>query len=481
MYLAKMQWGQGFVTNNLPSEFKNINIGNSSSIVNYPYLSIGLQGTPEYYSFALKNSNSQGLSIEQINLLLSFDYLLGQTTFQLYFIKLFTHEYRFLQRMFNLTSVELNAMSDYLRYMIDQYFFNGLMKTKTVNEILWADNEPLLYTQLTLNPLLGGDPATNLNQTSIAQNMTQDNFDNMPDSFRDGMDSGETDVNNVRTYRLYGGQPYINLPTLTYFGEGPNGSNISYANMNPWAAEIPMDGTDAWAFRPYISKSDDIKFFFDVAGIVFDALYVKEVTIREFDCLRYSINPNILQNASQNPANVVFYQFGPYGIVNQTTVFSAPLFGSKPYFLDADPMLNQLVNYSDPTLAVPSLYESAFDSEIYSGTVLHALEQIQYNFEVKPDNLYPKLGMQSLNKYGYTTFMPMFFLQRSETLSQSIVDKYFGMIHTVLTVILVAQIVGYVLFGIFFILLVVYIWKKHRKQKINGLSEKGQSLIIGKN
>ena len=110
-----------------------------------------------------------------------------------------------------------------------------------------------------------------------------------------------------------------------------------------------------------------------------------------------------------------------------------------------------------------------------------ALEQIQYNFEVKPDNLYPKLGMQSLNKYGYTTFMPMFFLQRSETLSQSIVDKYFGMIHTVLTVILVAQIVGYVLFGIFFILLVVYIWKKHRKQKINGLSEKGQSLIIGKN
>ena len=144
-------------------------------------------------------------------------------------------------------------------------------------------------------------------------------------------------------------------------------------------------------------------------------------------------------------------------------------------------MLNRLVNYTEKSLAVPSNYESVFDIEKFTGTVLHAMEQIQYNTELKPDNLYPNLGLESLKKYGYRTYMPMFFLQRSETLTQHIVNELFGMIHTILTVILVAQIVGYVLAGILFIIVCVYIWKRHRKLKVeyNAESERGQSLMIG--
>lgn len=475
MFLAKMQWGQGYVTKNLPSVFKQLNIGNSNSITNYPYLSMNLTGTPEYYAYAVEHQGIE-LTTSQINFLLSFEGLLGQTVFQLYFIYEYRGNYTGLIEEFDLYLPQV--MTGYLRYMIDLYFFGGLIKPKSVNSILWDDQEPLLVQSLLTNPLLGGNPATNVNSTSIAGNMTQDHYIKLGLNFRDAMDSGTTHVNDVRTYRLYGGAPYINIPQYVYNGEGPNGPKIDYTNVNPWGAEVPMSGTDAWSFRPYITKSDPVSFFFYVAGIIFQGEYKKRVTTRDFDCLRFGIKPTILLNATSNPDNAVFWQFGPDGLVNQTTVLGAPLFGSKPYFLNGDPILNMLINYSDPSLAVPEHYESVFDVELYSGTVLQAIEQIQYNVELKADNLYPKLGSENFNKYGKHTYMPMFFLQRTELLSQHTVDKYFGMIHTVLTVILVAQIVGYVLAGILFIIVCVYIWKRHRRQKVNSDSEAGQSIRL---
>ena len=475
MFLAKMQWGQGYVTMNLPSIFKQYSIGNSSSITNYQYLSMNLTGTPEYYAYAIKHQGV-ALNASQIDSLLSFDGLFGQTIFQLYFIYEYRGNYTGIMQEFGLDLP--HVMTGYLRYMVDLYALGGLIKAKTVDEILWNDLEPLLIQQKAMNPLLGGNPAADVNSTSIAQNMTQDTFDLMGLGFRDGMHTGEGDVNKVRTYKLYGGAPFINLATYSYLGEGPEGPIMDYVNANPWAAEIQMEGTDAWSFRPFISKSDKVRFFFDVAGIIFDGQYKKRTTVKGFDCIRYGLNPNLLQNSTTIPGNAVYYADAPNGLVNETSVLSAPLFGSKPYFLDGDPNLLKLLNFTDPSLAVPARYESAFDVEIYSGTVFHAMEQIQYNIELKPDNLYPKLGLDNLNNYGYRTYMPMFFLQRSETLSQHVVDKYFGMIHTVLTVILVAQIVGYVLAGILFIVLCVYIWKRHRKQKIDNSSETGQSIRL---
>ncbi|OMJ81138.1 hypothetical protein SteCoe_18453 [Stentor coeruleus] len=477
MYLAKMQWGKGLVTMNLPSIFSSLHIGNSSSIINYDFLSMGLTGTPEYFSYSQKK-NAPVLSDNQINYLLSFNGLLCSTQFQLFFIYEYEGSIDIQQQAFNLT--QGNVVVDYLRYMIDLYFLGGLIQTKSVNTILWNDTEPLLEMALVTNPLLGGNPSTDLTSTSIGQNMTQDHFEGMGLDFRDGMDTGETHVNNVREYRLYGGQPYINVPMKGYFGQLPNntGPNLTWYNLNPWSEEVPIGGTDAWSFRPYLSKNDNIQFFLDQGSLVFDSDYIKEVTEREFLCLRYRISNSVLQSAKVNPENTKYYAFGPNGVVNETNVFTAPLFGSKPYFLSADPTLLKLINYSDPSLVVPENYESIFDVEKYSGTVLHVMEQLQYNFELKPDNLYPKLGLYNLQTYGYRTYMPFFFVQRYERLSQHIVDKYFGLIHTVLTVMLAAQIAGYILAGILLILLIIYIWNRKRKARIDSESERGQSLVI---
>jgi hypothetical protein len=479
MYMAKMQWGQSMITMNLPSIFQEIFIKNSTSITNYQYLSMGYTGTPEYFAFiSAKNlEDSANLTLDQIDLLLSFEGLLNSVVHQNFF--LFEYERNYEGQM-KLLQIDMpGVMIDYLRYMIDLYALGGLIKTKTVNQILWADyNEPLLIQSKNLSPLLGGNPATNLNSTSLGQNMTQDYFKHVSESMRDGMDTGEQHSKDVRRYRLYGGKPYINLLTQAYLGESPKGPNISYVNYNPWPVEIPIDGTDAWGFKPYITKHSHLKFFLDISGVIFNGIYDKKTTKRNFECLRFIIDPDDLQNVTKNPKNLKYYAFAPNGLVNQTSVLTAPLFGSKPYYLDGDKTLRKLINYTDPSQVEPDKYESSFDIEKYTGTALKAMEQLQYNAELKPDMLYPKLGLYNLKEYGFNTYMPMFFLQRYEILSQHICDKYFGVIHVVLTVILVAQIVGYVLAGIFVILLAVYIWRRHRKAKIDSESEHGQSLMI---
>lgn len=488
MYLAKMQWGQGYVTENLPIIFADLNIGNSSSITNYPFMSMGLEGTPEYYAYASRRAQSK-LTVPQINFLLSFDQLYGSTHFQSFFIHMYTGNYTGASVEFGLSLVEVETMANYLRYIIDKYFLGGLIQTKTVNQILWDDYEPLVAAQLVTSPLLGGDPAASMSQTSVGQNMTQDKFDNcansssnnniIPCSFKDGMDSGQTHIDDIRTYRLYGGVPYLNFPTRTYLGEGPDQPIIEYVNYNPWAIQVPVAGTDGWQFQPYIEDSDQITFFLDSAGIIFQGAYKETLTVRDFDCLRYGISSEILQNVTENPYNAAFYAYAPTGLVNETSVFGAPLFGSKPYFLDGDPMLNNLVNYSDPSLVVSGSYDSVFDIEKYTGTVFHALEQLQYNFELVPDNLYPRLGLNNLRKYGYRTYLPFFYLQRSETLIQHIVDKYFDNIHTILLVIYICVIVGYTLGGILFIAFVGYVYYRYRKHKALSIviTETGHSLI----
>lgn len=477
MFLAKMQWGMGLVTENLPTILENYQVKNSSTIVNYQYMSMGLTGTPEYYSYGISKGIKSVLSVEQINYLLSFEGILNSVVLQKFF--LYEYELNFEGQAKLLKIADTELMIDYLRYMIDLYFLGGLIKSKSVNQILWADyNEPLLIQSKSLSPLLGGNPATNLNSTSVGQNMTQDQFKHIDKKFKDGMDTGQKNAKNVRVYRLYGGVEYMNQLQQAYLGESDKGPVIEYVNYNPWPEEIEIQGTDAWGFEPYLTKHSDLIFFLDVASYYFKGEYDKKVTKKNFECLRFVINADNLKNATENKANAKFMAFGPNGLVNQTGVFTAPLFGSKPYFYGADKTLLKLINYSDPSQVEPEKYESVFDIERYTGTVLHANEQIQYNVELKPDMLYPKLGAYNLNKYGYNTYMPMFFLQRYETLSQHICDKFFGIVHVIFTVILVAQIVGYVLAGILIILLGVYIWKRHRQARIYSESEKGQSLII---
>jgi hypothetical protein len=61
------------------------------------------------------------------------------------------------------------------------------------------------------------------------------------------------------------------------------------------------------------------------------------VSLRPPFATRYRIEKGAFQNADENPTNCAFGNFGPSGVLNMSDIIGAPVFASKPYFLDGSP------------------------------------------------------------------------------------------------------------------------------------------------
>ena len=86
-------------------------------------------------------------------------------------------------------------------------------------------------------------------------------------------------------------------------------------------------------------------------------------TLYGINLYRYALPGDELVSANQDPG---FYANGPNGVLNLTAVFeeSAPVFASKPHFLDADKGYLDNVTGMDP---VRSLHDSYLDIEPITG------------------------------------------------------------------------------------------------------------------
>lgn len=441
--LAAKQWGRGFVTENLPSIFSIFGIENTTSIYNiYQEVRDTLTAPPEYWAYLERFKRPMiGLTDAQIYNALTFDRLLGITPLQRFFIYDFEGNYTQMKLEY-LMNNPLDLLN-YVRWAVDKFVFKGLFKAKTVEEILWTDEDAFLTQLKYTNPLLGGNPSLNPSLTQLGQNQTREMYEYIPLGYRHALNTGATDLDEVRWYRLYNGQPYINMMMEWYYGESPWGSIIDWEIINPWTEYVSIAGSDTWSNQPDLDKDSTITFYLLQASLIIETEYVTETTHRGFRCLKFNVSPNQLKNATQVPSQAVFYQFAPLGLINQTSILQAPLFGSKPYFLDGDPVLMSLVNYSRPELNVPEEYESFLNIEPITGTNFYVLLQLQYNAELKPDALYPNLGRKNLEKTGYRTYLPVIFLVKTEEFSQKIVDEKFGNIKTAFMLIEIIQIVGY--------------------------------------
>ena len=86
-------------------------------------------------------------------------------------------------------------------------------------------------------------------------------------------------------------------------------------------------------------------------------------TLYGINLYRYVLPRDELVSANQDPG---FYANGPNGLLNLTAVFeeNAPVFASKPHFLDADKGYLNNVTGMDP---VRSLHDSNLDVEPITG------------------------------------------------------------------------------------------------------------------
>ena len=466
-FLANKQWAQSYVTLNLPGILARRAIENSTTVVNYPFFKSNYSGTPEYGAYVLKRGQDVLGNDTLVTNLLSFTGLYSSLMVQRYFIQVFARNNTAIQQIFGVENVDL--MTNYLRYFTDRYFLGGLIRTKTVKDILFTDIDPLTVYQQNLNPLKGGNPAISLVMSQVGLNKTKKVSTAGGDKFRNVVNSGKHDISKLRKYSKIQGKDYINILQQYYGGQLEDGSmNITWVNYNPWNGSIPAKGTDAWQFRPFLSSDDSLDYYLDIGGLMFKMKYHKHKNIKGYKCLQFIVDNDILKNQTTIPSQARYSQNAPNGLANETGIFIAPVFGSKPYFHSGDDVLFKMIDFQYPHFRDNwDICESYFDVQKHTGLVLKGQQIIQYNLEIKPDVLYPNLGKVNLQKYGQKTYLPFVIYDRTVHLSQHEIDKKIGQIKLIPKLNLAAQIVGYTLFGIFLLNGIFLIWRRRRANRVS--------------
>jgi hypothetical protein len=130
----------------------------------------------------------------------------------------------------------------------------------------------------------------------------------------------------------------INGYTFVTYNQSFYDSNATkWQLVTPWRSNVPLWGTDASQFNPFIPKGGTVSVFvasFYRAGRVTSKS--DGVTIGGIPTLRFILGNDLLQNKTNNPENDVYFQDKYNGFVNQTQVMSAPVFISKVHFLDSN-------------------------------------------------------------------------------------------------------------------------------------------------
>jgi hypothetical protein len=325
---------------------------------------------------------------------------------------------------------------DYLRYIFANEVLD-LFTTKTVKDLLWGYQDPLLVTVNNTNPFLGGDPTVFFKGNfSFLNNMTS------ADGGWMNQDLWEfnTGVKNPWLTRQYTrASNYSNFVWMNeqYF----DGEKFSMKSRNPWKDNVTLNGTDALSFNPGMNKSSTPWIFLDDLYRTAAFVYNGTKTYNGLELWRYLLSDTAIQNKTMYPYNDVYYSDKYNGFGNMTSTTKAPLFASKPYYYQCDNMEKEMPEIiklprgdgksNDPD-DVRQFNESYADVEPLSGAVVRAGQKLLISALLEPDELFdiePK-------------FVPIYLLVRSGNYSQDSVNHIFGDLITGFSIQVVMQIVG---------------------------------------
>lgn len=146
--------------------------------------------------------------------------------------------------------------------------------------------------------------------------------------------------------------------------------NSSYANR--------IRGSDGNSYGRPIDSNKVQVFVFDI----FRSLFIEKVSQVDWHGVtlhRYQIQTKDLQNATANPENEQYYDFGPSGLLNVSLASGIPSFASKPHFLGGD---SSLVAGVEGLAPMRDVHETFIDIEPQTGVLASAHKRLQVNFQV---------------------------------------------------------------------------------------------------
>jgi hypothetical protein len=450
--LVELQWGGSLISNNLPTAMSYLGMSNSSSIYDWgaPYTSV-FSSVPEYSAYAI-SKGGQVLDQDTTHDLLNYMSLFNKVQDQIYFNYVFDNDMDSISSIFQISDVA--TMTAYMRYAVDQFALGGLFITKPLNWLFWNGNSELLKKFALMNPLEGGDPALDPTSIQLGKNTTKEML-NIPDKYSHAMWSAYSEMDHKnRWWVLRHGSRYSNVFKKVYYGHDTLGPIIKYDNINPWKKPCPLMGSDGLAFQTDVDSGSDIYYFNDELERSIETRYDKEVYHYDLLCYRFIAEDSNFESFKSNSDNDVFYSYGPDGLINATSVYSAPVFASKPYFYGGDDKLLKILELVDKDLGDLSVYETFFDVEHYTGAVFKGVIQTMTTVELKPDVLYPNLGLAGRAEQQINTYLPIYYMNKTAQYSDYRVFLLFNDIKVADMMALMFTILGF-LFGAIFLIVAI--------------------------
>ena len=198
--------------------------------------------------------------------------------------------------------------------------------------MLFGYDDPFLKQMATLNPAEGGDPSIPYNVNLNANFTSESECQGL--AFTQAMYTGKNDSNLIRSYSSIMGSSILQAET-PYF----DGNQTQVSQFNPWNIDSPVNiGTDAVVFK---SGLDDNS----VVGVTITDIFRSGKTRSSGENVDY-FGLNTMRFELEKDFYTINPDYNNYkynGLVNLTTVKTAPILFSFTHFYEADPVISNSV------------------------------------------------------------------------------------------------------------------------------------------
>ncbi len=142
-----------------------------------------------------------------------------------------------------------------------------------------------------------------------------------------------------------------------------------------------LDGTEGLFFKPGLEKGENLTVFDVDTHRSFELIYHKVVNHLGLPTFRYRISNVTYKRANSEQKNAQYYSWCPNGMFNlgPTREMGAPVYGSKPHFLDGDPDLLSSVSGLKPDRKI---HDSVIDVDPITGVTVNFQRRLQLNVQV---------------------------------------------------------------------------------------------------
>ncbi|MCY3415128.1 MAG: hypothetical protein INQ03_25980 [Candidatus Heimdallarchaeota archaeon] len=301
-----------------------------------------------------------------------------------------------INTLWGLNATDVGALAAWLQYLmagpitavLTPVFAagGGLITTRTVNEWLWDYSDPLLEF-LVAN---GQDLDTSANFFGN---------DTSEDDAREGLsntyNTGKNDINKVGQYIKYQESTTVDV----------------------WASSEHVRGTGGTQFAPDVDEADTLVAWVGDLLRAVDFVYQSDVVVEGIDLLKFVLAAKTLGSSAEYAENAKYYQ-GVKGLGNMTAAIGAPLFLSKPHFLDGAGYLSDLAGVN-PVRADHDTYLSV---EPTSGAVFDARKRLQINLDVTPSNFFTTTV--------YDAFVPVIWIEEGATIPKDSAESFKDVVYS---------------------------------------------------